>query len=210
MHLPAETRTLLSHRRSSPISVGEARPPSVPRLQNIPRAFPQLHIMRIDLPIVRRHRTLPEPITADNIHCHRSVRLRWERGTACFFNCMPEASAAHSSEIPHGKHRPPYIGTHQTILLLRACVAVAFNLEPSSEKRKLSNPLRTPIVDPNQDPASYIPSSWYFPGCLTKSERRVINVPSALGCAVTTRRALRPECSQRMCPRPIPTHEIKV
>lgn len=38
----------------------------------------------------------------------------------------------------------------QTIHHFHACVAVSFNLEPSSEKSKLSNPPRTPLLTGTQ------------------------------------------------------------
>lgn len=74
-------------------------------MQNIPPAFPQLHIIRIEpppTPLLRRRRTPPDPIAAGNIQRHRRVRLRWEGDTACFYHCMPEVSAAHgsSSNLP--------------------------------------------------------------------------------------------------------------
>lgn len=38
------------------------------------------------LPLLRRRRAPPGPITAGNIHRHRRVRLRWEGDTACFYH----------------------------------------------------------------------------------------------------------------------------
>jgi hypothetical protein len=112
----------------------------VPRMQNIPRAFPQLHIIRID----------PPPLCVVAVLVPNQSRLRISIGIAGFVSggkvtrhvsaivCQRSLRLTAARCLTANTAHPT--SAHQTIRLLRACVAVSFILEPSSEKRKLVTP----------------------------------------------------------------------
>lgn len=64
------------------------------------------------LPLLRRRRAPPGPITAGNIHRHRRVRLRWEGDTACFYHPLYARGLCGSQQQQHA--------LKQTIHLLHA------------------------------------------------------------------------------------------